>query len=937
MAISVIGSAIASALFAGSVIAAKIITAGLSFAATLAFQYFNRPKKRKYTAVQGERQAGADVPVTTVFGTSAVKGHFVYYHKWGKGNKRNAYVFRLATGWCDGLDPRIYFYGEERTLEAQTVRDGEAARYFVSGFGDKFEIRFYDGRPGQQADSRLVSITSGSATPWRSTSRGTNLCYVVMELTYDGDLFEQGIPEPLFVLRGLRQYDPRKDDTVSGGTGTHRRNDPATWEHTQKPAIHRQTYMYGVRGVRSGRAMIGRGYEETQIHLSSHMTAASTTFTLGGISREYAASLFVQSSDDHLEIEREFEDAMAGFAMPVAGLSGVVAGAPEVSVFTIEKKHIRTNAAKQSSSGNVLDAVNVLSGQYTEPSNQWAAESLNTITVNADITEDGGKAQSSNDFLQVTDPDIAQYLLQIRYRQNRLTRREILPLTRAAAFVCTLGRVVTYNGSLWRVTRWDMDARVQVTVELSEHSNAIYDENTILPGPVISPNPSPANPSVVRQLSNFTVATGLIQNQAGGQTPNLQFQWSAPDDPTITQIIIEYRVQGETDAFTTISNAPEGGVHFETANVFSGNTYEARALIITVPDRLRQWTAWQTTATEAGNLLISLGEAQADVYGAFKTLTEQNDYLLSVVEAMAGNQTINDADAYRLRKVITREQGNLRAQIVTEQEARVTGDAALAQTLTAVQADLDDAETAVSANATAVQQLQSTVNAAPVFLAQAAQPATTYPLGSLWKRTSDPVADFVLEDISGTPTWVDRSTAGMTVFAQDSEPTTDVVGALWYDTDDGNKTYRWNGSSWVSVQDQAIANLTQQVQAVEGDATAGGLFKIEAQAAPSGVSAQIAMLLRATTSDQYKEGGLFLQLYDDNGTLKARVAIAADQFVVFDPDTGDTSSPLTFENGQLTAEIARFREATAEGFNLENNKGKFGTLAPGVFGIELRY
>lgn len=42
-------------------------------------------------------------------------------------------------------------------------------------------------------------------------------------------------------------------------------------------------------------------------------------------------------------------------------------------------------------------------------------------------------------------------------------------------------------------------------------------------------------------------------------------------------------------------------------------------------------------------------------------------------------------------------------------------------------------------------------------------------------------------------------------FRQTSAPTATAVGDVWYDSDDGDKPYRWNGSSWVAVQDGAIA------------------------------------------------------------------------------------------------------------------------------------
>ena len=57
-------------------------------------------------------------------------------------------------------------------------------------------------------------------------------------------------------------------------------------------------------------------------------------------------------------------------------------------------------------------------------------------------------------------------------------------------------------------------------------------------------------------------------------------------------------------------------------------------------------------------------------------------------------------------------------------------------------------------------------------------------------------------------------------FYQASAPTAQGVGDIWFDTDDGNKMYRWNGSSWIAAQDTAIS--TAIFAAADAQATADG-------------------------------------------------------------------------------------------------------------------
>ncbi len=53
----------------------------------------------------------------------------------------------------------------------------------------------------------------------------------------------------------------------------------------------------------------------------------------------------------------------------------------------------------------------------------------------------------------------------------------------------------------------------------------------------------------------------------------------------------------------------------------------------------------------------------------------------------------------------------------------------------------------------------------------------------------------------------------VTTFYQNDPPTAEGIGDLWIDTNDGNKLYRWNGASWISVQDEAVFKVNMGVDA----------------------------------------------------------------------------------------------------------------------------
>jgi hypothetical protein len=74
-----------------------------------------------------------------------------------------------------------------------------------------------------------------------------------------------------------------------------------------------------------------------------------------------------------------------------------------------------------------------------------------------------------------------------------------------------------------------------------------------------------------------------------------------------------------------------------------------------------------------------------------------------------------------------------------------------------------------------------------------------------------------------------------TIYSQTTAPSSASLKTndIWYDTDDGNKLYVWNGTAWVNIQDTAIAAAAAAATAAQN--TADGKNKVYRQdAQPSG-------------------------------------------------------------------------------------------------------
>ncbi|ASP51888.1 phage tail tip fiber protein [Sinorhizobium meliloti] len=865
-----IATAIAGALFGGSALAASLIGGALAFGAKLAIGKLTQQKqqKRKYTAVQGEIQFGGDVPVGTLYGVGKTKGQRTFYAKWGSGNKWNAEVFVLANGWCDGLEPYVYIYGEKKALVSRPVIGNEVANYhidgFVNGSGDPvLTIRFYDGRPGQQVDQKLVDVTATLGNKWKSTSVNAGICYVVVERIYSDKLFgSKGRPELEFVLRGLREYDPRKDSTVAGGSGPQRLNDPSTHVHTKNPAVHRLNYQLGLRALVSGRTLIGEGKSLGQIDLATYFVAMNVCDTLRANGKKtYECSLFVSGDDDHTEVLKQFDDAMAGYGLNRRGLSGVIPGAPQVPVKDLTVADIPIDWAKDVQfRPSAFERFNHLSGQFTSIESMWNPESLKPVYVNADIAADGRNRQTSIDFLQVTDPDIAQYLLNIRYRQNRMGGKATVPVSRRFGLAVQEGEWITWRGKSWLISEWRADERLRITLVLSETSAAIYDDAGIQPGPIVVPPTPPINPSLLSTVQNFNVAVGMINGAQGYDTPALVFTWTPPDDPTITAVRFSYQIEGTTELFEDQCTSPEDGLFRTTKNVVSGKVYNARATITTVPDRLRTYTPWKTTAQPTGlqTLLTGLQQLQDDALNRFKELQQEMDEffrprLVELLDAFSLEGAVGQIERQQIVAFI----GDALAQITEERRVRVSENEATAQLLKYLQASLGTTNARLITEET-VRATQDSALASSIT--------------SLDAEVDGNLARLITEE-----------------------------------------TARANG-------DSALATSISGVSADFNGRFAEGLVKFEAVAAPAGVDARFSVMLRAGTNQSFKVSGFYIELYTQGGVQKSRMAIQVDQFLVFSGNSGHL--PFVFENGELKLAIANIGTVNAGLLQSLNGKMK---------------
>lgn len=214
--------------------------------------------------------------------------------------------------------------------------------------------------------------------------------------------------------------------------------------------------------------------------------------------------------------------------------------------------------------------------------------------------------------------------------------------------------------------------------------------------------------------------------------------------------------------------------------------------------------------------------------------TNQNTNVAAILAEQVARATAVSAVAStvtNLTATVTTNQATNVAAIVAEQTARATAVNAVASSVTTLTATVNGVSAAVATEASAravavgaalasAAGAQSTADGKIDTFYQIAAP-TSASVGDLWFDTddgntlyrydgstwivaTDQDLGIAINAAAGAQATADGKVA---TFYQATPPTAEGDGDLWVDTDDGNKLYRWSGTAWTIVQDTAIPAL----------------------------------------------------------------------------------------------------------------------------------
>lgn len=235
----------------------------------------------------------------------------------------------------------------------------------------------------------------------------------------DGKVFSTGVPRLGAYGQWVKVYDPRKDSTFPGGSGSHRLGVESTYEWSQNPALHAGTYSFGrwQNGKRVfGIGMPGDGIDFVGIAAWANVCDANS-WTIFGVAYE---------PSNRWENLNDICAAGGGRPVFANGKLSWLWSAPKVPLDTITDADIADDNYSVTAMTSWRDRLNSVVPKYRSPEHDWEmVPQAAAVSIPDYVTEDGELKQVEWPFNFVKSANQAAVLAAYKL----LDSRELQPIT----------------------------------------------------------------------------------------------------------------------------------------------------------------------------------------------------------------------------------------------------------------------------------------------------------------------------------------------------------------------------------------------------------------------------------------------------------------------------------------------------------------------------
>lgn len=404
-----------------------------------------------------------------------------------------------------------------------------------------------------------------------------------------GEVYEGGKEPALTVVADTTKiYDPRKDSTVTGGSGSHRVNDKSTWEYSKNAALCIADYLANDDGFGLGYDQVNWEALISEANISDEDVIDSRSRT---IKRWQISGTYALADDTRKSVLEQMVAACDGFVFQDAsGLVNIKVGKYKEPTIHIKSKHVISVGGNLG--GDPQDAENEVSAVYVEPDLDYTEAESATQEDTQLKTLIGRKEASRYDLYFCPEHNQAARVIKriLKRNNNRWNLSLVLNLYGlnliGERFVKVTLPELGINELVFEVNSFGINAPSNsITVELAQVKSTDFD---LLSGEEGTPQTAPNTTITAPTTPAPTGLTVSTQNATVGTTSGTRFviSWTAPVGRDGLYYRVEMKLSSDSDWLLV---GTTNLLTFNTSLVSESSSYDIRVRAISFFGRSSDW------------------------------------------------------------------------------------------------------------------------------------------------------------------------------------------------------------------------------------------------------------------------------------------------------------------------------------------------------------
>lgn len=242
------------------------------------------------------------------------------------------------------------------------------------------------------ASALALSLGGGTAPGWTSQHKLSGITHAMWCLRYNkqGEMYGAGAPEPAWIGKWVKVYDPRLDSTYPGGSGACRALQESTYVWSDNPGLHALTWALG--RWQNGKRTCGIGAPVANIRVAEFVECANVcdanAWKVGGVE---------WTTDSKWDTLKRILQAGGAVPTQTAAMIGCLVSMPRTAIATIESRHLHDNLSIAATKSR-RDRFNTVIPRYVDEDSDWSVISGTAVTVPDYVTADKGQRTKEIDF-----------------------------------------------------------------------------------------------------------------------------------------------------------------------------------------------------------------------------------------------------------------------------------------------------------------------------------------------------------------------------------------------------------------------------------------------------------------------------------------------------------------------------------------------------------